>query len=511
MLPLVTDYYRGFFNQEGIDNITTWIGDARPLNRSFTTEEIETAAKRLNNNRATGPDGIAGEMLKYGGPHLHAEIANSLNKVFERHEKIKSTQEGYLAPQNKPSKPKKAEHTRPLIFLNMIRKVLSTCILYRLKEKIKKYLSLSQHAYTENRSTTEMVWAAQWIKATTDKYMERVYVMGIDLSKAFDCVNRSMLVTIFREEGIANEDELRLLHYVLSETELKVKIGQEKGESFFTTIGTPQGDALSPILFLVYLEKIMREFRNNFQYKDMEMEITYADDVNFILQDDNIDECKKEALDQECECSKCRLKIIEATLPNILATRNMQMNNGKTKYNLLAKEEGKTTDLQILGNFIQRDAELSNRKKRAQTAFNSMIKVWLRGNKISLETKVKLYNSIVLPHLLYNSAAATYTSVQLEKMNSMHRRHLRRLIGIFYPEHISNKDTYDRTNTRPISIEITKMRWKMLGHILRQDEKTPANRSMKEFFETRRRGSTTGLRKTNRGGDNNYKPTKNYQ
>jgi hypothetical protein len=39
----------------------------------------------------------------------------------------------------------------------------------------------------------------QFIKATTEKYAERARVMGIDLSKAFDCLDRTKLMNIIKE------------------------------------------------------------------------------------------------------------------------------------------------------------------------------------------------------------------------------------------------------------------------------------------------------------------------
>jgi hypothetical protein len=115
----------------------------------------------------------------------------------------------------------------------------------------------------------------------SERYEERIYIMGIDLLKAFDCLDREKVMKILKDIGI-KEDELRMITFLLAETALQVKIGQAKGETFNTTIGTPQGDALSPVLFLVYLEHIMRshETKHNLTLQ-REIIFAYADDVNF--------------------------------------------------------------------------------------------------------------------------------------------------------------------------------------------------------------------------------------
>ena len=71
------------------------------------------------------------------------------------------------------------------------------------------------------------------------------------------------------------------------------------------------------------------------------------------------------------------------------------------------------------------------------------------------------------------------------RMDSFHRRQLRRVVGIKWSHTISNNKLYKLTHTRPISHTITKRRWKLLGHILRLDPKTPARKAMRFYFEKR--------------------------
>ena len=72
--------------------------------------------------------------------------------------------------------------TRPLIFLPVTRKILSNIVLSRITAVVSGYLSLGQHAYRAGKSTTEVVWAAQWLVATAEKYEERIHIIALDLS-----------------------------------------------------------------------------------------------------------------------------------------------------------------------------------------------------------------------------------------------------------------------------------------------------------------------------------------
>ena len=72
-----------------------------------------------------------------------------------------------------------------------------------------------------------------------------------------------------------------------------MKVNGELGKPFETRIGTPQGDVLSPILFVIYLENAMREIRstdialygkcNGNNWNIYILEFQYSDDCDFII------------------------------------------------------------------------------------------------------------------------------------------------------------------------------------------------------------------------------------
>ena len=109
-----------------------------------------------------------------------------------------------------------------------------------------------------------------------------------------------------------------------------------------------------------------------------------------------------------------------------------------------------------------------------------------------------LYNSFVLPVLTYNCASTTLTQSEWNSVDAFHRRQLRFILGIFYPNTISNARLYSITNSHPISVLAKTQRWSLTGHLLRLPEQSPALLSMKSYFNareflTRRPGTRTSL------------------
>ena len=61
---------------------------------------------------------------------------------------------------------------------------------------------------------------------------------------------------------------------------------------------------------------------------------------------------------------------------------------------------------------------------------------------------------------------------------------------------VTCQDIYTQTDSVPVSVEITERRWSLLGHILRLDPATPANRAMVQYF----RKNTGGIKRTSYAG-----------
>ena len=135
---------------------------------------------------------------------------------------------------------------------------------------------------------------------------------------------------ILEREVHFDSDELRMTRALLSGISLKIRVGGILGESFETKKGVPQGDGLSPHLFIIYMEYISRQYNIACSIKphSFDIKLAYADDENFFLHEPtchNIGPCIP-----QCKCARCQQDEILSLLPIVMEESNMKMNPGKT-------------------------------------------------------------------------------------------------------------------------------------------------------------------------------------
>ena len=89
-----------------------------------------------------------------------------------------------------------------------------------------------------------------------------------------------------------------------------------------------------------------------------------------------------------------------------------------------------------------------------------------------------MYDAFIKPILLHNAGTNDAPVSKMKIVDATHRRHIRHMLGIYYPDRISNQKLYEISKQDPISPEFTRRGWKLFGHVLRQKKNTPAREIM---------------------------------
>ena len=167
---------------------------------------------------------------------------------------------------------------------------------------------------------------------------------------------------------------------------------------------------------------------------------------------------------------------------------NLQVNETKTDAITLKRSNNDTEGWQKikkLESLLREKEDIKNRKRLINIALTKLEYIWLDRRNFFIQRRAKLYNMLAKSILLYNCSTWGMTIQDEQQLDSFHRKQLRRILNIRWPHKIRNKKLYDKTNSKPVSIEMTRRRWNLLGHILRLDKETLARKAMKFMFAER--------------------------
>ena len=127
----------------------------------------------------------------------------------------------------------------------------------RLQQYVNHELPDLQAGFRKGRGTRDQIANIRWIIEKAREFQKNIYFCFLDYAKGFDCVDHNKLWKILKEMGIP--DHLTcLLRNLYAGQESTVKNRHGKMDWFQTGKGVCQGCILSPFLFNLYSEYIMR-------------------------------------------------------------------------------------------------------------------------------------------------------------------------------------------------------------------------------------------------------------
>ena len=85
--------------------------------------------------------------------------------------------------------------------------------------------------------------------------------------------------------------------------------------------------------------------------------------------------------------------------------------------------------------------------------------------KLTVKTKMVMYNACVVSTLMYGSETWTTYARQEKRLNSFHLRSIRRILGISWQDRVSNAEILSRANLSSMFILLRQHRLSWLGHV----------------------------------------------
>ena len=440
------------------------VSDEKP-----SMEEIKQAIKCLKSSKAAGPDGIPPEALKADVETTAGILHGIIGKIWDDEVFPLDWREGFLVKLPKKGDLQECKNYRGIMLLSIPGKVLSRVILERLKEAVDGRLRDEQAGFRPKRACTDQIATLRIIVEQSLEWNSSLYVNFVDYEKAFDSLDREALWKLMRHYGIPDKF-VTLIKKMYEGMKCRVLLrGGQLTDPFEVKTGVRQGCLLSPFLFLLAVDWVVRQTtsgrRNGIQwtlFRQLE-DLDFADDLALLSHSQNQMQQKTELLSSFSGGIGLRIHSGK--------TKVLRVNAANAPVTLQETPLEEVDSFTYLGSVINKvggtDEDIKVRIQKARGAFAMLRNVWA-AKELKMDTKLRIFKTNVRSVLLYGCETWRLTNTAARKLQSFTNRCLRIITGIKWFDHVTNTELWERTGQKPVKQIIQERRWKWIGHTLRR-------------------------------------------
>lgn len=239
-------------------------------------------------------------------------------------------------------------------------------------------------------------------------------IIFLDLKRAFETVDRERMIMKLNSMGI-HGNELKWFKNYLSNRKQNTKFNDKISNDEDVPIGLPQGTALSVLLFILYINDIVKVPK----FSDI---VLFADDTTITIRERNIENV---------------INMMNSDLNDIfkwLHLNKLMLNAEKTKCMILSKKSvitdkymmlggckiERVNNIKYLGIIVSDNLKLTEQVKKCVSKAAMKVNMLKRtSRKLTFAAKKMIFNTLVQPNFDYCSTL--YLNASKEQIKSMQK------------------------------------------------------------------------------------------
>lgn len=244
------------------------------INKVFTFEELKAAIGKLKNT-SPGNDGITAKAIKSLSQENLGRILDGLNQMWNKCNVPISWKQALVVPIWKKGKPKnEITSYRPISLTSVFCKLFERMLLKRLIEftESRNTFNKNHFGFIPNRGCDTVLCNIHHSIIQARAKQEYIIGVSLDIKSAYDSVWLEGLSYKLLHTGIRGRAAL-WIHNFLQNRKIQVRWRKCISNTHGSHIGVPQGAALSPFLFMVYMHDIFLQIPYGVKI------YVYADDI----------------------------------------------------------------------------------------------------------------------------------------------------------------------------------------------------------------------------------------
>jgi hypothetical protein len=404
---------------------------------------FHSSVKSLANAKCPGPDGVANELIKA----LPAAGKNAVHGLLKLMWATGCTPTAWKHSTTILLYKHKGNPT----LLKGYRRIGLEITLYKLWTKMvttamthygetNAIHSHSQAGFRNKRSTAEQCEAlTQALEDAVGR--QDIYLLQIDFSEAFDTVDHAKMIQVLLALGYP-QDAIRVVQNLYTDATTAVQTPYGLTEPIKIERGTLQGDGLSPLLFIIYLEPLLRWLRvgaRGYQYSAFQHaadkirhqtpDCTFADDLNILTSSRTDLAIQADKVTAYSQWARLTVNLDKTTATAALHKSNPQnpydmkmINRRITSVVSIQGTPVKTQDpkkpFRYLGILFTMDLNWSHQFKHIVELTKKKL-AHLRNSWLSRAQKLRVISTSIRPMITYSFPLAPYTDKHIKTLDSL--------------------------------------------------------------------------------------------